>query len=376
MQRRKDSKGRVLKDGEQERKQGNYMYRWTDAFGVRQCIYAKTLEELREKERSPRCIFMSADMTVDELFTLWFESKYSLKPATKYNYKRLYNLYIKNELGALKISKIDRKIMYEFRMKCLREKSQKKRYNMKFTVVLNHIFEYAVQNELLYKNPILGLFDEDVHYKNNRRVGLTESEEQALLSALEGDPYKFVIEFLLLTGLRVNEAMALTWKDLDFENSLIYISKSLGYYGGSTDYKRYITTPKTDNSVRSVYMPVYLRDTLLSMPRNDSVSIDDFSGFIFVSKSGRPYLANAINKSLKNAANKAGITKSVTCHVLRHTYTTRLIERGTNIRAVQAQLGHKSSKTTLDSYTDFSPAMQKDIARAIEHIADQVIQNR
>ena len=113
MQRRKDNKGRVLKDGEVYRKSdGLYMYRWTAKNGKRHTIYDATLEGLREKEekiqhdlaegiRMPEC-----NLTLNDLFELWRKNKVGLKEHTFANYVYMYNRFVRDEIGMMKLNEI------------------------------------------------------------------------------------------------------------------------------------------------------------------------------------------------------------------------------------------------------------------------------
>lgn len=113
MQRRKDNKGRVLKDGEVYRKSdGLYMYRWTAKNGKRHTIYDATLEGLREKEekiqhdladglRIPEC-----SLTLNDLFELWRKNKVGLKEHTFANYVYMYNRFVRDEIGMMKLKDI------------------------------------------------------------------------------------------------------------------------------------------------------------------------------------------------------------------------------------------------------------------------------
>ena len=110
MQRRKDNKGRVLKDGEVYRKSdGLYMYRWTAKNGKRHTIYDATLEGLREKEekiqhdlaegiRIPEC-----SLTLNDLFEMWRKNKVGLKEHTFANYVYMYNRFVRDEIGMMKL---------------------------------------------------------------------------------------------------------------------------------------------------------------------------------------------------------------------------------------------------------------------------------
>ena len=115
MQRRKDNKGRVLKDGESYRKNdGLYMYRWTDKLKKRHTIYASTLEELREKEEKITKDLLSGikvgknSVTVDDIYELWKSNKVGLKETTFGNYIYMYEHFIKGEFGNMKVQEVEK----------------------------------------------------------------------------------------------------------------------------------------------------------------------------------------------------------------------------------------------------------------------------
>lgn len=104
-QKRKDKDRIVLKAGESQRPNGTHDYRWTGKDGKRHAVYAKTLEELREKEAQiendafsglkaeARCV------TINEMFDLWCQVKRGLKDNTFENYKYMYNLFVRLNFG-------------------------------------------------------------------------------------------------------------------------------------------------------------------------------------------------------------------------------------------------------------------------------------
>jgi len=114
VERRKDKKNRVLKEGEYQRQNGSFEYRWRDKKGKRHYIYAKTLEELRKKEidvlrdaldgiRTDR-----KDLTINDLYILWVQIKRGLKDNTFQNYKYVYTQFVEPDLGCLRVAEVKR----------------------------------------------------------------------------------------------------------------------------------------------------------------------------------------------------------------------------------------------------------------------------
>lgn len=115
MQRRKDHKGRVLREGETYRKtDGLYMYRWTTEDKKRHTVYDTTLEGLREKEEKIRHDLRDgirtgeSNITLNDVFEMWKEDKVGLKQTTRGNYIYMYEHFVKNTFGKRKLQKIRR----------------------------------------------------------------------------------------------------------------------------------------------------------------------------------------------------------------------------------------------------------------------------
>ena len=107
MNNRKDSAGRKLKDGERQRPNGSYEYRWTDKIGKRHSIYAVSLKELREKEAAVVVDTMDGIqagtnyLTVNDWYSKWKSLKKGLKENTFQNYQYMYNQYVSGSFGRI-----------------------------------------------------------------------------------------------------------------------------------------------------------------------------------------------------------------------------------------------------------------------------------
>lgn len=118
--KRKDKDRVVLRTGESQRKNGSYQYRWTDPNGNRHYIYAKTLEELREKEAqvaNDQFEGIKAEaryVTVNEMFDLWCQLKRGLKNNTFENYKYMYNTFVRPSFGKLRLSTLKKSDVKRF----------------------------------------------------------------------------------------------------------------------------------------------------------------------------------------------------------------------------------------------------------------------
>lgn len=118
--RRLDKNRITLRKGESQRKNGTYEYRWTTLDGKRHSVYAKTLEELREKEDTIHQdakdgIRLTAQRTtVNDIFELWCDLKRGLKDNTFQNYKYMYNMFVRSGFGQMRISMVKKSDVKRF----------------------------------------------------------------------------------------------------------------------------------------------------------------------------------------------------------------------------------------------------------------------
>ena len=266
MQRRKDNKGRVLKDGEVYRKSdGLYMYRWTAKNGKRHTIYDATLEGLREKEekiqhdladglRIPEC-----SLTLNDLFELWRKNKVGLKEHTFANYVYMYNRFVRDEIGMMKLKDIRKSYIRSYYNGIVR--NGKMALNTLETIQnVLHQSCGGVDDEYIRVNPTDGVLTaiKAAHqYETPKRHALTLPQQQAFLNFIKKTP-KFqhwlpMFTFMLGTGCRISETVGLCWSDIDFESGFITIRHNLVYHDHEVGGCYFtMSTPKTAAGKRTI----------------------------------------------------------------------------------------------------------------------------
>ena len=157
--RRKDSKGRVLKSGESQRSDGTYMYRYSDSTGKRHYLYSPTLEELRLKEEEVQRDRLdgvkteSRTMTLNDMFERWSEVKRGLKDNTFQNYSYMYKMFVEGDIGKMRLSQIRHSDVRRFYNSLYEAKNLKVSTIDNIQTILHQIFEMAVQDQYLRFNP-------------------------------------------------------------------------------------------------------------------------------------------------------------------------------------------------------------------------------
>lgn len=386
VKRRKDSKNRILKEGEYERSNKTYEFKWTDKIGKRHSIYAKTLEELREKEIDILRDNLNGikvngkNLTVNDFYKKWESLKRGLKNNTFQNYKYMYNQFAKDQIGNIKVCELKRTDVRSFYNMLLDVRHLKLRTIECLHTVIHQILELAVEDDCIRYNPSDNALKElkRTHNKDvEKRKAFTKDEQKIFENYLkkEGLNHRWYPVFIVMlwTGLRVGELTGLTWNDIDFENNTITVSRILVYYdkGGKGKCGYAIHTPKTNAGNRVVPMIEKVRLALLEEQAYQKelgikcvANIDGYTDFVFINRYGTTHNQATLNKALrriirdcnyeimdKGNANSI-ILPNVSNHSLRHTFTTRMLEAGINVKVMQEVLGHADAQTTMNIYAE------------------------
>lgn len=389
MQKRKDAKGRVLREGESYRKSdGLYMYRWTTDDKKRHTIYDATLEGLRVKEDDilhdlrDGIRIGESNITLNDVYEMWKKDKKGLKQTTFGNYIYMYEHFVMGEFGKRRIQKIRKSDVRRLYNGMLDAK--KMAVNTLETIhnVLHQIFKLAVEDGYIRLNPtdeVLGDIKRAHNYETPKRHALTVDQQQAFVEFTAKTPkYRHwlpLFTFFLGTGCRVSEVVGLRWEDIDFEQNLISINHNMVYYQRDKGKCYYsVTTPKTPAGKRIIPMMPEVRQAILDEKAYQTEvglkcrsTVDGYTDFIFLNRDGCPHNPQTINRTIARitlAYNEEELERAdkqnrkplliphFSCHNLRHTFATRYCENETNLKVIQEILGHKDIKTTMDVYAE------------------------
>lgn len=394
--KRKDSKNRVLKENESERRQGGYQYRWRDSNGNRHTIYAKTLDELRDKESLIKRDKLdgikteSQNATINDMYDIWVSLKKGLKNNTFVNYKYMYEQFVRNGFGETKLSKLRKTDVMRFYNFLLDERGLKISTVDNINTVLHQVLDLAVDDLYLRNNPSNNVIRDLKRSRNffqDKKRALTIDEQNLFLDFIkDSEVYSHwypVFTTMLGTGLRVGEITGLRWEDINFEEMTIDVNHTLVFYSkyGHGEGLYYgINTPKTKAGERKVPMIPSVKEALLLEKENQEKAkiysnsvIDNYSNFIFLNRYGNVQNQGTLNKALRriirdcnqevlsNLGDKDEVVllPRISCHTLRHTFTTRMCEANVNIKVIQNILGHSDIGTTLDIYADVTKDFKK-----------------
>lgn len=212
--------------------------------------------------------------------------------------------------------------------------------------ILNMIFKYAYNKGEITANPCQYVSVPKKLDKKKRKAP-PKAELNIVKDSWNMSTAGFFAYFLLFTGCRRGEALALTYGDIDKDKRVIKITKTIEWLGNVPHIKNH---PKTDAGVRDIPIPEMLYEKLFNGTRHKS------SELIFKNAEGGMVTNSGVTRMWKKYKKDTGL--DITPHQLRHAYATILYDAGVDVKAAQTFLGHADIKTTMDIYTELSEANQ------------------
>lgn len=378
---RRDSKGRKLFNGESQRKDGKYEYKYQDARGKRKTVYSWKLTpadkvpagkrndiSLREKEKQIKKDLNSnitpdgGDFTVLQLVEKYVSTKTGVRHNTRSNYNFVINVIKKEEFGQKRIDKVKSSDAKQWLIKM--QQVDGRGYSSIHTIrgVVRPAFQMAVDDDLLVKNPFEFQLNTVVVNDSVTREAITRKQERDFLEFVKNDKhfckYYDGIYILFKTGLRISEFVGLTKKNIDFENNRIIVDHQLQR---TRNMQYVIEDTKTESGERMVPMTPEVKECfrrILDNRKNPKIEpmVEGYSGFLFLDKNGRPMVALHWEKYFQHIREKYNkIYKvqmpKVTPHVCRHTFCSNMAKSGMNPKTLQYIMGHSEIGVTLNTYT-------------------------
>ena len=220
---------------------------------------------------------------------------------------------------------------------------------------LSAIFNYAIKYYGLSKNPASEIGSPNKGKEKQAMTIWTPVQFNEFIKGINNPMYFALFNTLFYTGMRIGEALALTWDDISFEDHTISINKTYN----RINKKDVITSPKTRKSVRSITIFPYLEQILA-----------EYKNGLYGSKNGRIFDTQQANVRdfFKRYQNRTDLPV-MRVHDLRHSHASLLIELGFNPVAISERLGHESVKMTLDTYSHLYPSKQEEIATKLQEIS-------
>ena len=399
-QRRKDNKGRVLRRGEYQRANGSYAYEYKSTTGKRETIYAPTLVELRKKEdQVTKDVLDGIDassnrLIVNDLYERWkpiraLDVKAEiLRERTFHNYCYMYEMFVMPDFGNKVAKDVTSPMVSAFYKTLITERGLKVNSIANVHVPLTQVFDFGVDSRVLRYNPCHGVMRRIAAAYRRKKKGLPPSkkalrieQEELFLDFLRSSEknrrWYPAFAFMLKTGLRVGELTGLTRPDIDRYLHEIDVNHTLVYYntggygckGGSVYAINDTKTPAGMRTLPLLSETEELLEEELERQRQDHIRsrmvIDGYRDFVFLNRFGDVLNEGTLNKALKRIIRDCNFQQmekgsdlllpNFSCHWLRHTFATRLVEHDVHDKARMYLMGHESLDTTDTIYTDAQP---------------------
>lgn len=414
-EKRKDNKGRILKDNEFQRPDGQYMYRYYDFSGNMKYVYSWKLVDtdtipkgkrqcisLREKEaeilkdkHNGLDTAKAKKITLNDMFEKYISSKTELKASTRGNYLYMYNNYVRDVIGNKKIADIKYSDIKNYYNSLINQNGFKPNSMEIIHTILHPTFTMAVRDDIINKNPTDGVMSEikkSHNWDKGKRHALTVEQQTAFINYVKESPiyngWLNLFTAFLGTGCRVGELIGLRWCDCDFKNRTISINHNLIYRQGEDGKCLFnITTPKTESGKRTIPMlnDVYkalLQEKMLQLKDGFCTDeIDGYNGFIFTNRDRGVISPHSINRAIqriykaynteeqeqaKKEHREPVIIPHFSVHNLRHTFCTRFCENESNIKVIQEIMGHSDISTTMNIYAEATENKKKEVFSNLE----------
>ena len=375
--KRKDNKGRNLRLGESQRKDGRYVYKYTDIYGKPQFKYAWKLVptdktpagkredlSLREKEKQIKKDLadgintIGGKMTVCQLYAKKNSQRKNVKRNTEKGRQYLMKILENDPLGARSIDTVKLSDGKEWAMRIYENGfSYKTISNYKRS--LKASFYMAIEDDCIRKNPFSFKLSDVLEDNSEPKVILTPEQEEKMLAFMEQDKtyskYYDEVVILLETGLRISEFCGLT-VHIDMANRIINVDHQLLK---DSEIGYYIETPKTKKGERQLPMTerAYqaFKRVLQNRGKAEPIIIGGYSNFLFLNQKGFPKVAGNYESMLRGLVKKYNKTHkdqlpNITPHSFRHTYCTNMANKGMNPNTLQYIMGHANITMTLGYY--------------------------
>lgn len=345
-------------------KSGNIWRGQISLDGERKSVSGKTKKEVADKLAELRVKYNSGnyvkrnDVTVEEWINYWLDHQVRprLSEQSFIRLDALMKYHIVQEIGEYRIQELTIRTLEESYAKIFFRKKDDKKYKQKdyshstvnaLSVQFKKCLQYAVDCGVLAKNPHEGVQLHKLRPPKKVNSYTRTDQEKIIAQCKYGNLNERLFYFLISTGMRFGETAALTWSDIDFKNQEIKINKTAVSIHGSMIIQ---DRPKTSAGVRSIFIGENITDWL-SWHKDQLDENLNYRNLVF--PNNRCNITNQANaiEAWRKIQIKIGIEHQG-MHALRHTWATRALEEGIDVKVVSKMLGHKNVITTMNIYQD------------------------
>lgn len=346
-----------------KRKDGRWegRYKINTLYGEKICsVYGKTYADCKEKllccKSRPNQKILShypKDKSFEEILRLWLMSnRIKNKGSTEHKYLFMIERHIIPQLGRMKVSELTSVIINQFLDEKLLSgslngsKKLSSSYVRTLSIIISSSLKFAM-DEGYCQNGVFSINKPSIEKKDLQILTIEAQNQFECLVSNSIDNIKLGTLIALHTGLRIGEICALSWNDIDLENKVIHIRHTISRIRDKENKtKLIIDKPKTQSSNRDIPISSVLFPILKYMKSKSS-------GNFVVSNTNDFMSTRTFDYKYKKMLKECGLAQ-INFHALRHTFATRCVESGVDIKTLSELLGHSSVSTTLDIYVHSS----------------------
>lgn len=376
---RRDNRRRILRTGESQNKEGRYVYKYINSLGEQKFIYSWKLvptdrvpkgkrddislrEKIAEVQRdlSDGIDTAGKKMTVCQLYEKKNNLRKNIRRNTVKGRQQFMNVLKKDPFGSMSIHSVKQSDAKEW---AIRMSENGIAYNSikNYMRSLRASFYMAIQDDYVRKNPFDFVLSDILDDTRKEKTALSLEQEEALLTFAKSDrtykKYYDELVILLETGLRISEFCGLDLNvAVDMKNKSILVEHQLLK---DTETGYYIEKPKTKSGIREIPMTDKAYDAfqrlIKSRKKTEPIVIDGYSNFLMLNGKGLPQVASSYNMVLKGLVKKYNKTHDdelpeISPHSLRHTFCTKMANKGMTPNTLQYIMGHSDISMTLNYY--------------------------
>ena len=286
-----------------------------------------------------------------------------------------YNKHIKDYFSVVKdIGKLTYYDIYAFRETLKIKKAQNSSNYLsnnsinKIMILLKKIMDVGIRKGYYPSNPVVLVKKLPIQKPKINYWTIEEFKQFISLFTKEEYHYQLLFTILYLTGLRLGEALALTWNDIDLLGNKIEVTKNIYVNKGIS----YITNTKTKAGTRDIIINQKLSDELNNWRKEQRKLLEQYTNntdnLQIIQTSPIGITKNSVEKFYKKVLNRDTSLKRIRIHDFRHSHASLLINQGEDYHLVKERLGHASITTTIDTYSHLYPNKQKNLANKLDDL--------
>lgn len=323
---------------------------------------AEALEKIRLKDAPP------SSLTFGQLYQLYLEAKIpEWIPGTEQKTRDHIELHVLPTFKDIRIDKITTKRIENWKIdmynKTYDTPAGPKKYKSSTLNSIRRdfssIFNYAINHQIVSFNPVravTGFKDPMSEGVDIEKQVWSPEEFNQFISVVDNEKWHVFFTFLWVTGVRIGEAQGVMFRDIDFENSTVRISKSIDT---KQKGKLYAINPTKTKKTRVLELPSAF--VAMLKPYYDKWSnADEWNPERFLFGFEKPLPNTTIDRARESYIKLAGV-KRISSHCFRHSHATYLLSNGVDIKSVSERLGHKDVEETLNTYVHVLPSNRSKI---------------